>query len=115
MNKRFLSHLFISAIGIFCLVSWTFPVLEVRIDSRLDEQEDMIRERIPSAVTIVNPIYNPAVRSYLNTYIYSRPERTADMIGWAAVYFPMFEKALAEAGLPTDLKYLSIVESALNP
>ena len=37
------------------------------------------------------------------------------MLGWAAVYFPMFEKALAEEGLPTDLKYLSIVESALNP
>ena len=115
MNKRFLSRLFISAIGIMCLVSWTYPVMEVCIDSRLDDQEEMIRERIPSAVTIVNPIYNPAVRSYLNTYIYSRPEQTAGMIGWAAVYFPMFEKALADEGLPTDLKYLSIVESALNP
>jgi len=115
MNKRFLSRLFLSTIGILCLVSWTFPVMEVCVDSRLDEQEEVIRERIPSAVTIVNPIYNPAVRSYLNTYIYSRPEHTAGMIGWAAVYFPMFEKALAEEGLPTDLKYLSIVESALNP
>jgi membrane-bound lytic murein transglycosylase D len=37
------------------------------------------------------------------------------MLGWAAVYFPLFEKILAEEGLPTDLKYLSIVESALNP
>lgn len=115
MNKRFLSRLLISAIGILCLVSWTYPAMDACIDSRLDEQEDVIRERIPSAVTIVNPIYNPAVRSYLNTYIYSRPEQTAGMIGWAAVYFPMFEKALADEGLPTDLKYLSIVESALNP
>src|SRR4030095_9507293 len=64
---------------------------------------------------IVSPIYNPAVRSYLNTYIYRRPEQTALMLGWAAFYFPKFEQALTDEGLPTDLKYLAIVESALNP
>ena len=115
MNKLLPSHLFVSAIGIFCLVAWTNPVPEMAISSNLDDQEEVIRERIPTAVSIVNPVYNPAVRSYLNTYIYRRPEHTAMMLGWAAVYFPMFEKALAEEGLPTDLKYLSIVESALNP
>jgi membrane-bound lytic murein transglycosylase D len=115
MNKIFLSRLFVSAIGIFCLVAWTNPVADEVINTHLDEQEEMIRERIPSVVTIVNPTYNPAVRSYLNTYIYRRPEQTAAMLGWAAFYFPMFERALAEEGLPTDLKYLSIVESALNP
>lgn len=75
----------------------------------------MIRERLPLVITLVNPVYNNAVRSYLNTYIYRRPEQTVEMIGWAAVYFPLFERALIEEGLPTDLKYLSIVESALNP
>lgn len=115
MNKLLPSHLFVSALGIFCLLAWTNPVPEMAISSNLDDQEEVIRERIPTAVSIVNPVYNPAVRSYLNTYIYRRPEHTAMMLGWAAVYFPMFEKALAEEGLPTDLKYLSIVESALNP
>ncbi len=115
MNKILPTRLFVSAIGILCLVAWTNPVPEMVISSNLDDQEEIIRERIPTAVSIVNPVYNPAVRSYLNTYIYRRPEHTAMMLGWAAVYFPMFEKALAEAGLPTDLKYLSIVESALNP
>ena len=115
MNKIFLCRLFVSAIGIFCLVAWTNPVPEMLVTSNLDDQEEIIRERIPTAVSIVNPVYNPAVRSYLDTYIYRRPQQTASMLGWAAVYFPMFEKALAEEGLPTDLKYLSIVESALNP
>ena len=115
MNKLSLSRLIFFAIGIYCLVAWTFPVSWSGVSSNLDEQEEVIKERIPSAVTIVNPIYNPAVRSYLDVYLYRRPEHTASMIGWAAVYFPMFEKALAEEGLPTDLKYLSIVESALNP
>jgi len=117
MNKEFLCRLLISALGLFGLVAWTEPVsiFDEVINSNLDEQEEVIRERIPSVVTIVNPVYNAAVRSYLNTYIYRRPEQTVEMIGWAAVYFPMFEKALTDEGLPTDLKYLSIVESALNP
>ena len=108
-------RLLISALGILCLVAWTNPAPFTLITSNLDDQEEIIRERIPTAVTIVNPIYNPAVRSYLDTYLYRRPQQTAAMIGWAAVYFPMFEKALADEGLPTDLKYLSVIESALNP
>ena len=119
MNLSKLTRLLYLAICVFSLVAWTNPVTGVIFDehvtSNLDEQEEVIRERIPTAVTIVEPIYNPAVRSYLDTYIYRRPEQTANMIGWAAVYFPIFEKALADEGLPTDLKYLSIVESALNP
>ena len=83
--------------------------------SRLDEQEEVIRERLPTAVNIVTPLYNPAVRSYLNIYFNSRPQHTAEMLGWAAYYFPLFEQALAAEGLPADLKYLAIVESALNP
>ncbi|HJW28589.1 MAG TPA: transglycosylase SLT domain-containing protein, partial [Saprospiraceae bacterium] len=104
-------------LGLLGLVAWTDPAPSPDdiINSNLDDQEEVIRERIPSVVTIVNPVYNPAVRSYLNTYIYRRPDQTVEMLGWAAVYFPLFEKALIDEGLPTDLKYLSIVESALNP
>jgi membrane-bound lytic murein transglycosylase D len=115
MNKISVCRLFFSALGIFCLVAWTNPAPNIVMTSNLDDQEEVIRERIPTAVSIVSPIYTPAVRSYLDTYLYRRPQQTAAMIGWAAVYFPMFEKALAEEGLPTDLKYLSIIESALNP
>jgi membrane-bound lytic murein transglycosylase D len=115
MNLKFLCRLFVSTIGLLSVIAWTNPTNLNVIDSHLDDQEEIIRERIPTVVTLVNPIYNPAVRSYLNTYIYRRPEQTAAMIGWAAYYFPKFEKALTDEGLPTDLKYLAIVESALNP
>lgn len=115
-NLQISRHLLL-AIGFLGLVAWTDPApsFDYVINSNLDEQEEVIRERLPSVVTIVNPVYNPTVRSYLNTYINRRPDHTAQMIGWAAVYFPLFEKLLSEEGLPTDLKYLSIVESALNP
>ncbi|MEO5905865.1 MAG: transglycosylase SLT domain-containing protein, partial [Saprospiraceae bacterium] len=115
MNKVFVFRLFVSALGLLSVLAWTNPVETDFTNSHLDEQEEIIRERIPTVVTIVSPIYNPTVRSYLNTYIYRRPEQTSIMLGWAAYYFPKFEKALQDEGMPTDLKYLSIVESALNP
>lgn len=115
MNIKFVCRLFVSTLGLLGLIAWTSPVEMDIINSHLDEQEEIIRERIPTVVTIVNPVYTPAVRSYLNTYIYRRPDQTSAMVGWAAYYFPKFEKALTEEGLPTDLKYLAIVESALNP
>ena len=37
------------------------------------------------------------------------------MMGLAEYYFPMFEEVLDSFDLPLELKYLSIVESALNP
>src|SRR3546814_12975363 len=37
------------------------------------------------------------------------------MMGLSEYYFPIFEQALKERGLPLELKYLSVVESALNP
>lgn len=116
MNVKFLCRLFVSSLGLLSVLAWTNPFNpSYTINSDLDEQDEIIRERIPTVVTIVNPIYNPAVRSYLNTYIYRRPDQTIEMLGWAAYYFPKFEKALTDEGLPTDLKYLAIVESALNP
>ena len=119
MNKVFVCRSFVAVLGLLSILAWTSPA-DIMLDldfenSHLDEQEAIIRERIPTVVTIVDPIYNPAVRSYLNTYIYRRPDHTAAMLGWAAYYFPKFEKALEEEGMPTDLKYLAIVESALNP
>lgn len=117
MNMKFLHRLFILVFGTMCLVAWTNPMMEeAETDySLLDAHEEAIRQRLPSIVTIVSPVYTPAVKSYLNTYIVRRPDHTSEMLGWAAVYFPIFEKALEAEGLPKDLKYLSIVESALNP
>jgi len=64
---------------------------------------------------VVRPRFNKIVRSYINTYtIKNRPKAEA-MLGRTVMYFPLFDKYLKESGLPKDLKYLSIVESALDP
>ncbi|MFT4665782.1 MAG: membrane-bound lytic murein transglycosylase D [Polaribacter sp.] len=64
---------------------------------------------------VVTPRLNSAVKSYIKTYTLKRRDKTAAMIGRFGIYFSMFEKYAREANVPTDLKYLSIVESALNP
>ena len=84
MNEKF-CRLFVAFLGLLSILAWTDPVLDTDFEnSHLDEQEALIRERIPTVVTIVSPTYNPAVRSYLNTYIYRRPEMTANMLGWSS-------------------------------
>lgn len=113
IKRPFISPL---AVCVWVMVmTWVTPMHAGNPGSRLEEEEALIRERLPNVVNIVSPNYNPAVRSYLNIYFNSRPQRTAEMLGWAAYYFPLFEQALAAEGLPADLKYLAIVESALNP
>lgn len=64
---------------------------------------------------VVTPRLNPAVKSYIKTYTVKRREKTAAMLGRIKMYFSMFEQYALEANVPTDLKYLSIVESGLNP
>lgn len=60
--------------------------------------------------------YNEFVQSYID--VYTAPGRKSDigrMLGLAKYYFPIYEKAFREAGIPEEIKFLSIVESALNP
>lgn len=67
-------------------------------------------ERTPFKLT-----YNEPVQSYIDLYAQRKREQTARMMGLAQLYFPVFEEALDRYGLPQELKYLAVVESALFP
>jgi membrane-bound lytic murein transglycosylase D len=67
---------------------------------------------IPSAIELT---YNKQVRSYLDLYTKSRRKQVSLMLGLSDYYFPMIEAKLDAYGLPLELKYLPIIESALNP
>ncbi len=67
---------------------------------------------------IVSPIpltYNEEVRQYIDLYAYKKRALTSRVLGLADLYFPLFEEILDREKLPEELKYLAIVESALNP
>lgn len=63
----------------------------------------------------VKPQLTGAVRGYINTYAVRKREKCEGMLGRRILYFPMYEKYLKAAGMPSELKYLSVTESALNP
>ncbi|SEL58786.1 LysM peptidoglycan-binding domain-containing protein [Parapedobacter koreensis] len=60
--------------------------------------------------------YNTQVQSYIDVYSTDRYKGyLSRMMGLGQYYFPIYEQVFAEAGVPDEIKYLSIVESALNP
>lgn len=62
-----------------------------------------------------NMDYNVYVKRYIDVYAKNRREQVSRMMGLSSYYFPMFEEALDRHDMPLELKYLAIVESALNP
>jgi len=60
--------------------------------------------------------YNDDVKFYIDKYISSnyRPYMNR-LLGLSKHYFPIYESVLVESGLPEEVKYLSLVESSLNP
>ncbi len=82
----------------------TYPPEEMR------RRLTVLDHRTPFALT-----YNSVVQSYIDLYAVRKREQTSRMLGLAQLYFPVFEEALERHGLPHELKYLAVVESALHP
>jgi membrane-bound lytic murein transglycosylase D len=62
----------------------------------------------------INLTYNPRVRAFIDMYANKKRGTTSRVLGLAQMYFPMFEQQLDKYNVPLELKYLAIVESALN-
>ncbi len=58
--------------------------------------------------------YNPYVRMFIDMYANKKRGTTARVLGLSQMYFPIFEQQLDKYNIPLELKYLAIVESALN-
>ncbi|MDR0835296.1 MAG: transglycosylase SLT domain-containing protein [Tannerella sp.] len=73
-------------------------------------------QRMQSMPYLVRMNYNEMVRKYIDFYTTGKMRnKVRYMMGMSYYYFPMIEQKLDKAGLPVELKYLAIVESALNP
>src|SRR3712207_9328974 len=59
--------------------------------------------------------YNEIVRKFIDLYAGRLRNQVAFMLSACNFYMPIFEEALDAYGLPLELKYLPIIESALNP
>lgn len=80
-----------------------------------DDSTYEARIAILNAQTPVELVYNRHVKAFINLYAKKGRKQTARMLGLKEIYFPLFEETLDKYDMPLELKYLAIVESALNP
>src|SRR3984957_3520622 len=80
----------------------------------LTYQSGIFKRRLDSLKKDVPLDYNEYVQSYIDIYAHNRDEM-GQVLGLTKYYFPIYEKAFRDAGIPDEIKYLSIVESKLDP
>ena len=112
MKKRFLTLLLLvlGSSGIFAQQQdYTTSNIPTFTDAELLNRIRSVRNKV------IPPRFDRIVKSYINTYTVKKRDKTERMLGQMDVYFPLFEHYLKQKNLPVDLKYLPVVESALNP
>jgi membrane-bound lytic murein transglycosylase D len=80
-----------------------------------DFPDSVYLARLAEIPSVVDLTYNRIVKNYINVYTRKRREQVRVMLGLSEYYFPIFEEIFDYYGVPYELKYLSIIESALNP
>lgn len=79
-----------------------------------DVPYDTISSRLDSLQNEIPLQLNEIVRAFIDYFSIRNRDYTRMIMRRKDIYFPIFEKKLAEHGLPDELKYLSIIESGLN-
>lgn len=77
--------------------------------------DTMYAKRLASMPTIVRMPYNNVVRSCIDRYTKKGRSQVSYLLGISEFYFPIIEEEIDRLGVPHELKYLPIIESALNP
>ena len=79
--------------------------------------DSVYRKRVEylATQTTLPLVYNEHVKRFIELYAVKRRGLTGRMLGLSHVYFPMFEEMLDKYNMPLELKYLAMIESALNP
>lgn len=103
------------------LHSWHVQYFTKREDYCHDDEENVYfpdsvyASRLASLPRIIPMPYNNVVRDCIDLYTERRRNLVRYMLGMADYYFPIIEEVLDKHSLPIELKYLAVVESALNP
>ncbi len=95
-------------------------IKSIDLDEKVDYPElstELLKERLKEmdARSPFNIEYNPALENLIKSFLKNRKQAFARQMALSEYYFPVFEEALARKNVPLEIKYLAIVESALNP
>ncbi|WP_281322977.1 LysM peptidoglycan-binding domain-containing protein [Flavobacterium aestivum] len=91
----------------------------VNVDKDIDKElpTELLKERLAAmdAKSPFNIEYNQGLENLIKSFLKNRRKAFANQMAIAEYYFPIFEEALAKQNVPLEIKYLAVVESALNP
>lgn len=94
-------------------------IKNINIDKKVDYElsTDLLKERLKAmdAKSPFNIEYNPGLENIIKSFLKNRKKSFERLMAISEYYFPMFEEAFAKKNVPLEIKYLAIVESALNP
>ena len=80
-----------------------------------DLPDSIYISRLQNAQQVISLSYNDVIKNLIRMYTERRRDQVEIMLGLSSYYFPLFEEVLDRHNLPLELKYLPIIESALNP
>ena len=80
----------------------------------LEYPDSVYIDRLSKINYFIELPYNSIIRNHIHVYTIRQRDRFGAVLGLVDYYFPMFEDIFDSYGLPTELKYLAIIESALN-
>ncbi|MCK0191641.1 LysM peptidoglycan-binding domain-containing protein [Arenibacter sp. F20364] len=94
-------------------------ITSLEIDSvyhfNVDTDTLKARLKILNQKTPFNIVYNPSLENVIRYFLTRKRDMMSRMLTISQFYFPLFEQELDNQNVPLELKYLAIVESALNP
>jgi len=94
-------------------------IKNINIDEKVDFElsTELLKSRLAAmdAKSPFNIEYNPGLENIIKSFLKNRKKSFERLMAISEYYFPMFEEALAKQNVPLEIKYLAVVESALNP
>ena len=84
-------------------------------DENREYPKEVYIDRLKRLPNVMEMPYNDIVQKFIDRYTGKLRHSVSYMLGASNFYIPIFEEALEAYGLPLELKYLPVIESALNP
>jgi membrane-bound lytic murein transglycosylase D len=97
----------------------TTDIKNINIDEKVDYElsTELLKERLikMDEKSPFNIEYNVGLENVIKSFLKNRKRAFERLMGVSQFYFPLFEESLATQNIPLEIKYLAVVESALNP
>ena len=97
----------------------TKDIANINTDEKVDYElpTELLKSRLEAmnAKSPFNIQYNQGLENIIKSFLKNRKKSFERLMSISEYYFPMFEETFAKQNVPLEIKYLAIVESALNP